>query len=356
MSQKASMNAPSPAIVTAAQAILSNRRSAPQNALAILAGHAGDDLYAANLRKDAESSRGTRSANTERALLGDVLLFSAWCLDAGLRHLPATAETVAAFIDAQAALGKAPASVRRYAASIAAYHRSAQAPNPMELKIATDGLKRMGRAQGEKQRQAKGINDNLVVRMLQAAGKTRLDLRNKALLAVAYTTLCRRSELVALLVEDLNADADGFGTIIVRKSKTDQTGKGASVAITADAMHHLRAWLTAASIESGPLFRSVNRHGRVGGPLDQGSIAVIFKAMAERVRNPRLGAADIAQISAHSTRVGACQDMVRYGADIAGAMQAGRWQTTTMVSRYCEGLELKRGAVAQVAARREQFV
>jgi hypothetical protein len=36
-------------------------------------------------------------------------------------------------------------------------------------------------------------------------------------------------------------------------------------------------------------------------------------------------------------------------------MQAGRWQTTTMVSRYCEGLELKRGAVAQVAAKREQF-
>ena len=48
--------------------------------------------------------------------------------------------------------------------------------------------------------------------------------------------------------------------------------------------------------------------------------------------------------------------MVRYGADIAGAMQAGRWQTTTMVSRYCAELELKRGAVAQVAARREQFV
>lgn len=327
-----------------------------QNALAILAGHVSDDIYATNLRNDAKSSRGTKSANTERALLGDVLLFSAWCLNAGLAHLPASAETVAAFIDDQAAAGKAPASVRRYAASIAAYHRSAQAPNPMDLKIATDALKRMGRAKGEKQRQAKGINDNLVVRMLHAAGNRRVDLRNKALLTLAYTTMCRRSELVALLVEDLDVDGSGFGTIVVRKSKTDQTGKGAVVAITADAMHHLRTWLTAANIDSGPLFRSVNRHGRVGGPLDQGSIAAIFKVMAERVRNPRLTEADIAQISAHSTRVGACQDMVRYGADIAGAMQAGRWQTTTMVSRYCEGLELKRGAVAQVSARREQFV
>jgi hypothetical protein len=108
-----------------------------------------------------------------------------------------------------------------------------------------------------------------------------------------------------------------------------------------------------ARIESGPLFRSVNRHGQVGGQLDQGSVAAIFKAMARRAR---LKPEDVAQISGHSTRVGACQDMVRYGADIAGAMQAGRWQTTTMVSRYCAELELKRGAVAQVAARREQFV
>lgn len=324
-----------------------------QNALAILAGQVADDAYAEALRRDAESSRGTRSPNTERALLGDVLLFSAWCSNAGLIHLPASAETVAAFIDAQASIGKAPASIRRYAASIAHYHRAAAAPNPLGLKLATDALSRMARARGEKQRQAKGINDNTVVRMLLAAGRRRVDLRNKALLAVAYTTMCRRSELVRLLAEDLTADGDGFGTILVRKGKTDQTGKGAPVAITADAMHHLRAWLDAARIETGPLFRSVNRHGQIGGRLDQGSIPTIFKAMATRAR---LSAADIAQISGHSTRVGACQDIVRYGGDIAGAMQAGRWQTTTMVSRYCEGLDLKRGAVAQVAARREQFV
>lgn len=322
------------------------------NALAVLAGHVTEDLYAANLLKDAESSRGTRSANTERALLGDILLFSAWCSDAGLRHLPASAETVAAFIDAQAALGKKPATIRRYAASIAAYHRSAQAPNPLGIKIATDALKRMARASGEKQRQAKGISDYLVVRMLQAAGRRRVDLRNKALLTVAYTTMCRRSEIVGLLVEDLTSHTDGFATITVRKSKTDQSGKGAAVAITADAMHHVRAWLDVAGIQAGPLFRSVNRHGQIGGRLAPSSIALIFKAMAKRAR---LNSTDIAQISAHSTRVGACQDIVRYGGDIAGAMQAGRWQTTMMVSRYCEGLELKRGAVAQVAARREQF-
>ena len=131
--------------------------------------------------------------------------------------------------------------------------------------------------------------------MLAGAGNRLVDLRNKALVAVAYTTMCRRGELVRLLVEDLQADTDGFGAVIVRKSKTDQTGKGVAVAITADAMHHLRAWLAAAHIESGLLFRSVNRHGRVGGQLDQGSVSAIFKAMAKRAR---LSPADVAQITA----------------------------------------------------------
>ena len=322
------------------------------NALATLAGHAGPD-YAANLDADAETSRGTRSASTERALLGDVLRFSGWCADNGLKHMPASAETVACFIDSLAAAGKSAATIRRYCASVSSYHRSARAPNPLELKVAKDALRRMARDRGEAQRQAKGITDNIVVKMLNGAGRRVLDLRNKAMLVTAYTTLARRSELTALLAEDLRVDADGFGVITIRKSKTDPTGKGATVAITADAMHHLRAWLTVARIEAGPMFRRVNRYGRVLGPLDAASVSRIFKRMGRRAR---LSAEEVSAISGHSTRVGAAQDMIKYGGDLAGAMQAGRWKSATMVARYAQGLDLKRGAVAQVAARREKFV
>jgi hypothetical protein len=117
--------------------------------------------------------------------------------------------------------------------------------------------------------------------------------------------------------------------------------------------HHLQAWLAAARIENGPLFRRVNRHGQVGGQLDQGSVSSIFKAMARRAR---LSPDDVTQISGTPPGSARVRTWFVNGADIAGAMQAGRWQTTTMVSRYCAELEIKRGAVAQVAARREQFV
>ena len=70
------------------------------------------------------------------------------------------------------------------------------------------------------------VNDVLVARMLAAAGDTLRHRPNRALLAVAYSTLCRRSELVALRCVDLQVDAEGFGTITIRRSKTDQEGFG----------------------------------------------------------------------------------------------------------------------------------
>jgi hypothetical protein len=78
----------------------------------------------------------------------------------------------------------------------------------------------------------------------------------------------------------------------------------------------------------------------------------IFKHMALRAR---LTVEETARISGHSTRVGAAQDMIRYGADMAGAMQAGRWKTPEMLARSTRRLNAKRGAVAKVAGLREQF-
>ncbi len=142
--------------------------------------------------------------------------------------------------------------------------------------------------------------------------------------------------------------------MVIPRSKTDQEGHSDVAAITSDAMVHLQAWLAAARIETGPLFRSV-RKGRylsIGGPLGAGDVAVIFKRMADCAR---LTPEETARISGHSTRVGAAQDMIRYEADMAGAMQAGRWKSPDMLARYTRRVNVRRGAVAKVAGKREQF-
>ena len=218
----------------------------------------------ANLQRHADQARGAYATNTERALRADIVVFSAWCTEAEVTPLPASPATVAGFIDAMGEL-KAPATVRRYLSSIATFHGAARLPNPcaaIEVKLA---LKRLHRGKGRVQAQARPLNRALIERMLQAAGDAPRDLRNRALLAVAYDTLCRRSELAELRVEDLELGADGSGTVTIRRSKTDQEGAGMVRYLAADTMRHLAAWRSAAGLEAGALFRAVGKAGRVGG-------------------------------------------------------------------------------------------
>jgi integrase/recombinase XerD len=144
-------------------------------------------------------------------------------------------------------------------------------------------------------------------------------------------TLCRRGELTALQFADLAVEPDGFGTVVIRRSKGDQEGRGAVVPIPADAMRYLLKWVEAARIRDGALFRAVRHSGSVGGALDPSDVARVFKAMARRAG---LSADETSRISGHSVRVGSAQDMARYKEGVPGIMAAGRWKTPEMVGRY----------------------
>ena len=292
-----------------------------------------------------EARHGTVSANTERALKSDLRVFAAWCADSDLRALPAHATTVAAFVDAMAGR-RAPATVRRYVASIAAAHRAlghAQTANSAPVQRA---LKRMHRTRGRRQAQVRGLTWPLRQRLLAAAGSRPIDDRNRALLAVAYDGMLRRSELTALEVDDLMEELDGSGALLVRRGKTDPEGRGAMVYLAPDTVALLRAWRARAGIEAGRLFRSVGRHGALGTRLDASQVPRIYKAMARRAGLPE----DVAQaLSGHSARVGAAQDMIASGIGLPAILQAGRWKTSAMVNRYGERVLARRSGAAQLA-------
>jgi integrase len=299
----------------------------------------------ANLQHHAEAARGAFASNTERALKSDVAIFTAWCRTSGLSSMPASPATVAGFIDATAET-KAPATIRRYVSSVSTFHRAAGAANPaetMEVKLA---LKRMHREKGRVQVQAAPLSRALVDRMLAAGGNSPRELRNRALLAVGYDTLARRSELADLQAADIERGADGAATIIIRRGKTDQEGAGMVRFIASDSMVHVQAWIAAAGISDGALFRAVLKGGRIGDALDGADVARIYKDMA---RAAGLSAEETARISGHSTRVGAAQDMVKHGIELPAVMQAGGWRTAEMVSRYTSRLDARRSGAAKLA-------
>ena len=288
---------------------------------------------------------GAFSDNTERALRSDLAIYERWCAERGLRALPASPETIAAFVDAMAEL-RAPATVRRYVTSLAIVHRIVGCANAAKSEPVRLALKRMHRKKGRRQGQARGLTWPLRNRLLDAAGERLIDHRNRALLAVAYDTLLRRSELSALQVADLFEEMDGDATLLVRRGKTDQEGEGETVWIAPDSLQLARAWLERGGIQDGFLFRSVARGGRVGGPLPPGQVPRVFKAMA---RAAGLPASVVDGLSGHSTRVGAAQDMIGAGIELPSILHAGRWKSTAMVSRYGARLQARQNGAARLA-------
>ena len=291
------------------------------------------------------AARNAFSGNTERAVRSDLAIYAGWCAVRGETALPAKAETVAAFVDAMAE-HRAPATVRRYVASIAVAHRVLGCTGTLKSAPVRLALKRMHRCRGRRQGQATGLTWPLRQRLVEAAGDRPIDDRNRALLAVAYDTLLRRAELVSLQVPDLLEEMGGDASLLVRRGKTDCEGMGEIVWVGRDSVRLVRAWLDRGGVSSGPLFRSVGKGGRVGGGLPPGQVPRILKAMARRAGLPETV---VQGLSGHSARVGAAQDMIAAGIELPAILQAGRWKSTAMVNRYGERLLARRSGAAQLA-------
>ena len=283
---------------------------------------------------------------TLRAWRFDWAVFLAFCKPRDLSPLPASPATIAAFIADCGAAAKKPATIRRYLSTIATAHRAAKIPNPNDDEDVKLALKALQDTTPKRQRQAKALGWHEIKRFLITAGVGIRADRERALLCVAYDTMARRREVVAMDVEDFAFMEDGSGRVIIRRSKTDQTGEGALAYLSPDTVAYLQAWLKASGINSGAVFRRLIGRGRIGPRLQVDAIAQTFKRVAEFVG---MTEEEMRQVSGHSIRVGATQDMLALNIDLASVMQSGRWKTTVMPMRYGEKVQAGRGGMARTA-------
>jgi integrase len=157
-----------------------------------------------------------------------------------------------------------------------------------------------------------------------------------ALLLIAYDTLCRRSELVSLQIQDIKSvEKDGaeHTTILLHRSKTDQEAAGRWLHLSERGQVALKQWLEVVKEREGPLFRGVTNNHKITGKLCPGQVNRIYKKIA---RNAQLDENLIERISGHSYRVGAAQDLVSAGVSLPIIMSKGRWSKTDTVMRYVE--------------------
>jgi integrase len=192
----------------------------------------------------------------------------------------------------------------------------------------------MYRILGRYSKQAYGINKDLLDKMVAATDDSLRGIRDKAILLVAYDSLCRRSELVSLEFEDVLINERDTGVKLkLRKSKTDPYGVGKNLYLSNEAQNILKEWINRSKMSSGKLFRSVTSTGKIKDGLDSSQIGRIYKKIAAR---SNIDANIIKKISSHSTRVGAAQDFMLSGASLPMIMNRGRWTKTDTAMRYIE--------------------
>jgi integrase len=157
-------------------------------------------------------------------------------------------------------------------------------------------------------------------------------LRDRALLVLGFAGALRRSELVALDVEDLEETAEGL-LVRIRRSKTDQEGAGDFVSIPHGSrlrpVAGVRAWLEAAGITEGPVFRSIKKGGSVTlERLSDRSVAHVIKQRAEAAGfDPNV-------FSGHSLRAGFVTSALHHGADILRVMDVTRHREVSTLKTY----------------------
>ena len=275
--------------------------------------------------------QGAYAPNTLMSYYADARTFVDWCDERNVEPFPIASETLSAYIE-HLQVNSAYSSIRRRVSSLRRLNKLLGFKDQTRTEEVYLAVRRLKRSKCLEQRQAVGINHNILIKMIAAQPDTLAGTRNRALLSLGYDFLARRSELIAIRRDDLKFTPDGALKGMIRKSKTDQYGKGRLVFGSERSTKLVRKWLRMKPEEIQPVFCAIN-HGRCEDRAicDRNVNDIIKRSVVKIKRCER--PSDL-EVSGHSLRVGAAQDLLIKGYDLAAIMRAGGWTDPSTVSRY----------------------
>ncbi len=250
--------------------------------------------------------RNAAAPATLRAYKADWTHYAAWCAAKGFTPVPAAPATVGAYL-ASLKDSHAPTTIRRRLAALGKMHRFNDLPwNPGHRDI-QQPLQGLLRKHGRPVRKAAALTLPMLRQLLATCDRTARGRRDRALLLIGFAGALRRSELVALQVEDVAVVAGGLRLRLLR-GKTDQAGQGAEVGLPRGRHAEtcpVRAfddWQAVARRKAGPLFRRVSTAGGIGEAALHPD--AVRRILAHRAGLAGLELAGIERLSAHALRVG----------------------------------------------------
>ena len=280
------------------------RRSDTKTERHVVPGCATDDPSLAPFIEAAHA------VNTRRAYQGDLDHFRAWG-----GTIPSSEQMVARYL-ADHAQSLAVGTLRRRLSAIALAHYTTGIENPCNSPLVRLVLRGIARQRGSAVRQVRPLLADQVLEIVGQLGDTPRDIRDKALLLLGFAGAFRRSELVALNIEDLTMQDAGL-LVTLRRSKTDPTGHGRTIAVpsgggTGCVVTAIYEWMNVIGHNIGPLFRRIRKGGVVlSVRLSDRAVAEIIKTNARRIGlNPD-------DYSGHSLRAGLVTSAAQAGTDYA---------------------------------------
>ena len=289
-----------------------------------------------------------KAPNTVRAYRSDWTDFTYWCESQGVGALPASPETVAAYLTDLSQVAK-PSTLARRLSSISQAHQAAGHETPTRhatVRAVWAGIRRTkGTAQEGKTPAV--LAD--VRAMVGALPNSLTGIRDRALLLLGFAGAFRRSELVSLDIADVEEVAEGL-VVIIRRSKTDQEAQGRKVGIPYGShletcpVRAVKAWLEAAQLRGGSLFRAVSRHGQVSeARLSDRAVALVVK------RRAQAAGLDPDNFAGHSLRAGFATAAAAAGVPERAIMAQTGHKSLPILRRYIrEGSIFRDNAAAYV--------
>ena len=300
--------------------------------------------------------RRSLSENTRIAYETGWRRFAAYCNERRRDPMVATPDEVADFVVGLASEPRSPSAttrkgeplalgtIRIYLAAISRKYREHDRESPARHSTVAGVLRGLERLSAGPRRRVKALREHEIARILSHCDELArresfrtIGTRDAAVISVGFAGALRRSEICGLRCGDLEflgGTRKPWGMFLhIRRSKTDQTGKGQRIAIPDGAqvqpVNRLRKWLALSGITRGPLFQSLRRGGRLQGrALSRSDVPRLVKRYVSAI------GLDPSEYSGHSLRVGFVTSAAVHRARIDKIMEVTRHTSAEMVLRY----------------------
>ena len=274
--------------------------------------------------------KSSKASNTLRAYKADYRDFALFCIKHGFKSMPTDPKVVSLYLTHLSQTSKF-STLKRRLASISVVHKLSGHYIDTKHPMITENLMGIKRVKGSYQKAKKPIliNDlKLIVDVINNDKNEKRRAKNRALILVGFAGGFRRSELVAIMIEDIDFVPEGV-KIFIKRSKTDQSGEGMTKGIPYFSNSNycpvisLKNWLEKSEIKYGKIFAMSDR-----------SVALTIK------KYTAIAGLDSKKYSGHSLRSGFATSAAELGAEERSIMAMTGHKTTQMVRRYIQEANL----------------